>query len=244
MYKVQTYLIIKNLMIKYKYRKNRDYSLLVKSISLILNKWRRQAYNKINNILIKTYWQIGERIIEFEQKWEEKAEYGTNLLNNLAKDLRSKNIKGFSRRNLLDMRRFYMLYPTWQTVSAELSWSHYVQLISISSDLARSFYENQCIREKRSIRELNRQKNSALFERIAIGKNKEDILILAKNGQRIQQASDIIKEPYVLEFLNIQENYQYSEKELEQKLIDNLQLFLLGLGKGFTFVKRQFRISY
>lgn len=142
------------------------------------------------------------------------------------------------------MRRFYVGYSKWQTVSAELSWSHYVQLIGIDDELTRGFYEKQCIKEKWSIRELSRQKNSALFERIALSKDKKWVLEMSKEGQLIKHAKDIIKEPYILEFLGIPENHKYSEKELEQKIIDNLQMFLLELGKGFTFVKRQFRISF
>ena len=130
-----------------------------------------------------------------------------------------------------------------QTLSHQLSWSHYVELLGISDDLARSFYEKQCIKESWSVRELKRQKDSMLFERIALSKDKKGVLELSKKGQLIEKDEDIIKEPYVLEFLGIPENYKYSEKELEQKIIDNLQMFLLELEKGFTFVDRQKRIS-
>ena len=151
----------------------KDYKNLIQDIGIILEQGRKQAYRTINNILVKTYWEVGEKIVKFEQKGNEKAEYGTKLLDDLAKDLKSKFGKGFSRRNVLDMRRFYVGYSKWQTVSAELSWSHYVQLIGIDDELARGFYEKQCIKEKWSIRELNRQKNSALFERIALSKDKK-----------------------------------------------------------------------
>ena len=135
---------------------------------------------------------FGKRIVEFEQGGKITAEYGTELLDKLARDLKFQFGKGFSRRNVLDMRRFYAAYPKWQTVSAELSWSHYIQLIGIDDNLARSFYEKQCIKEKWSIRELNRQKNSALFERIALSKDKKGILKMSKKGQSIKQAEDII----------------------------------------------------
>lgn len=221
-----------------------EYHKLLSNIGKILQKGRNKAYKSINNILVQTYWNIGKSIVEFEQKGNIKAEYGTELLNNLSKDLKSRFGKGFSRRNTLDMRRFYVAYPKWQTVSAELNWSHYVQLISVEDELARSFYEKQCIKENWSIRELNRQKDSALFERIALSKDKKGVLQISRKGQVIKKAKDIVKEPYVLEFLGIPEKYKHSERELEQKIIDNLQMFLLELGKGFTFVKRQFRISF
>jgi predicted nuclease of restriction endonuclease-like (RecB) superfamily len=182
--------------------------------------------------------------VEFEQKGEIKAEYGTELLDRLSRDLKFRYGMGFGRRNILDMRRFYVFYPIWQTVSAELSWSHYVQLVSLDNGFARSFYGKQCVEEKWSVRELNRQKNSMLFERIALSKNKKEVIALSKRGQVIKTEKDIIKEPYILEFLGIPEDYKHSEKELEQKIIDNLQMFLLEMGKGFTFVKRQFRISF
>ncbi len=150
---------------------------------------------------------------------------------------------GFSRRNILDMRRFYQYYQKWQTVSAELSWSHYVELLGVDDALERSFYENQCVNEKWSVRELSRQMNSALFHRLALSKNKQEVIELSRTGQFIEKHEDIIKDPYILEFLEIPESYKYTEKELEQKLIDNLQMFLLELGRGFTFVARQKKIS-
>ena len=222
---------------------SKGYDNLIRNIGTILEQGRRQAYNVINQILTKTYWEIGRQIVEFEQEGKEKAEYGSALLDTLSRDLKQKYGKGFGRRNVLDMRRFYIAYPNWQTVSAELSWSHYVELLGIEDGLERSFYEKQCIQEKWSIRELSRQINSALFYRIALSKDKKGVLELSKIGHIIQKAEDIVRDPYVLEFLNIPENYKYTEKELEQKIIGNLQMFLLELGKGFTFVARQFRIT-
>lgn len=196
-----------------------------------------------NTILVETYWKIGERIVEYEQKGGEKAEYGTKLLTRLSKDLRLRHGKGFSKSNVYLMRSLYIKYPKFQTLSGKLSWSHYGELLSITDDLARSFYEKQCIKENWSVREIKRQINSALFERIALSKDKKGVLLLAKKGQVIEKEEDIIKDPYVLEFLKIPEKYRYTEKELEQKLINNLQNFLLELGKGFAFVGRQYRIT-
>ena len=223
--------------------KQNDYHNLLGNIGEILEKGRRQAYQAVNNILVQTYREIGKLIVEFEQKGKIKAEYGSQLLLKLSKELKTKYGKGFSRSNLTYMRLLYLKYQKGETLSHKLSWSHYFELLKIEDDLARSFYEKQCIKEKWSVRELKRQKNSMLFERIALSKNKKGVLKLSQKGQVIIKDGDIIKEPYVLEFLGIPEDYKYSEKELEQKIIDNLQMFLLELGKGFTFVKRQFRMT-
>lgn len=220
----------------------KDYKNLIQDIGIVLNEGRKQAYKTVNNILVKTYWEIGKRIVEFEQHGKITSEYGSKLLINLSKEL-SPLGKGFSRSNLTYMRLLYIKYPKSETLSHQLSWSHYFELLKVDDDLARSFYEKQCIKEKWSIREFKRQKNSMLFERIALSKDKKGVLEISEKGQIIETAKDIIKEPYVLEFLGIPENHKYSEKELEQKIIDNLQMFLLELGKGFTFVKRQFRMT-
>ena len=137
----------------------------------------------------------------------------------------------------------YLKYPKSETLSHQLSWSHYFELLKIEDDLERSFYEKQCIHEKWSNRELKRQKNSALFRRLALSKDKKGIMKLSEKGHVIENAEDLVKDPYVLEFLKIPEEHNYSEKELEQRIIDNLQMFLLELGKGFAFVGRQFRLT-
>lgn len=224
-------------------QKSISYQRLLSTVGEILNAGRKRAYVAVNSILLETYWHIGRQIVAFEQLGKERAEYGSALLDHLSKDLKVRYGQGFSRRNILDMRRFYLSHQNWQTVSAELGWSHYVELVSIDDDLARSFYEKQCAAERWSVRELRRQIDSALFQRLALSRNKKGILELSKKGQLIKRDEDIVKDPYVLEFLKIQPNYQLTEKELEQKIIDNLQLFLLELGKGFTFVARQYRIS-
>ena len=219
------------------------YSTLITGIGSLLEQGRKQAYQAVNTILVKTYWEIGKMIVEYEQEGKEKAEYGSALLDNLSKDLKLKYGKGFSRRNILDMRRFYQSYPKWQTLSAELSWSHYIELLSIDEPLEKLFYEKQCITERWSVRELSRQMSSALFHRLALSKDQKGVIELSRKGQLIEKHGDILKDPYVLEFLKIPKSHRYTEKELEQRLIDNLQMFLLELGKGFTFVARQKRIS-
>lgn len=221
-----------------------NYKVLISNIGKILEEGRKQAFVAVNTILVKTYWEIGRRIVEFEQKGKEKADYGSKLLDKLSKDLKLKHEMGFSRSNIIYMRLFYIKYSKSETLSHQLSWSHYFELLKIEDDLERSFYEKQCIKERWSIRELKRQKNSALFYRIALSKDKKGVLELSKKGQIIEKAEDLIKEPYILEFLNIPQHYSYSEKELEGKIIDNLQMFLLEFGRGLTFVGRQHRISF
>jgi predicted nuclease of restriction endonuclease-like (RecB) superfamily len=220
-----------------------SYKYLISDIGNLLHKSRTKAIQYVNNILVETYWYIGKRIVEFEQKGNKKAEYGSNLLKQLSKDLSISYGKGFSRSNIQYMRLIFIKYPKYQTLSGKLSWSHYVELLAISDDLARSFYEKQCVNENWSVRELKRQRNSGLFERLAFSKNKKGVLELSKNGQMITSGKNIVKDPYIFEFLGIPEKHRYSEKELESKLIDNMEQFLLELGKGFAYIGRQYRIT-
>jgi predicted nuclease of restriction endonuclease-like (RecB) superfamily len=219
------------------------YNQLIGSIGELLESARTQVVKTINTILVETYWGVGKRIVEYEQEGKKRADYGEIILKKLARDLSFKYGKGFSRSNLQYMRLLYVNYPKCQTLSGKLAWSHYVELLSVSDDLARSFYDKQCVKENWSVRELKRQINSMLFERIALSKDKKGVLNLAGKGQIIEKETDIIKDPYVFEFLRIPEKHQYTEKDLEQRLIDNMQMFLLELGKGFAFVRRQSRIT-
>ena len=219
------------------------YNKLIFEIGDLLEKGRKAAFKSVNTILVETYWHIGKQIVEYEQKGKEKAEYGSSLLKRLSSDLKLKHGKGFSRSNLQYMRLLYLIYPKCQTLSGKLSWSHYTELLSVSDDLARSFYEQQCTNENWSARELKRQRSSALFERLALSKDKKSVLKLAEKGQQIEKAEDIIKDPYVFEFLDIPEDATLSETELETKLLNKLSHFILELGKGFAFVNRQHRIT-
>lgn len=220
-----------------------NYKKLIDSIGMLLQQARQKAFQQINSILVKTYWEIGRHIVVYEQDKNAKAAYGSKLLDQIAHDLRNRYGKGFSRSNVFNFRRFYLKYPKIQTVAGFLSWSHIVALLHVEDDLARSFYEKECIANKWSKRELERQVNSMLFERLALSKDKKGILKLATKGQLVKKAQDVVKDPYVLEFLGVPEKHQYSEKELEKRIIDNMQSFLLELGKGFSFVARQFRIT-
>ncbi|NMF61211.1 PDDEXK nuclease domain-containing protein [Pseudanabaena yagii] len=219
-----------------------SYQQLIDRIGECLVQGQQRAFEQVNTLLVETYWQIGQYIVEFEQKGNERAEYGSRLLTQLSRDLKTAYGKGFSRRNVLDMRRFYVSYPKWQMVSAKLGWSHYTELLAISDDLARSFYEQQCIRDRWSVRELKRQKDSALFERVAMSKDRAEILALAQKGQKIESARDVVKDPYVFEFLDLPDR-NYLESELENRLIVQLEKFLLELGKGFAFIGQQYRIT-
>jgi predicted nuclease of restriction endonuclease-like (RecB) superfamily len=221
----------------------RNYKKLLETIGFTLQRGRVYAVQVFSRTLVKTNWEIGRHIVEFEQLGNERAEYGSDLLARLSKDLTLLYGRGFGRRNVLDMRRFYLGYKKWQTVSAKLSWSHYIALLSISSDIERSFYEKQSVIENWSLSELERQIESSLFERLALSRDKKGVLALAKKGHRTIQVQDAIREPYLLNFVKIAESLRMTEKQLEQKIIDNLQLFLLELGKGFTFVARQYKIS-
>lgn len=219
------------------------YELLIESIATLLIAGRRQVALSVNTILVQTYWQVGQYIVEYEQQGKQKAEYGSFLFDQLSKDLTFRCGKGFSRSNLLYMRKFYLEFPKRETVSHVLSWSHYFEILKSDNDLEIRFYSKQCEKEKWSVRELKRQMKSMLYHRIARGKDKKAILNLSSQGQEILQPSDILKDPFVLEFLQIGEHVPYLESELEENIISNLQHFLLELGKGFTFEKRQYRIS-
>lgn len=205
---------------------------LADNITSLVNETKNHLAQVINTTMVVTYWNIGRYIVEFEQHGDAKAQYGTALLSSLAKILRAKLGKGYSRPNLNNMRKFYLLYPICQTVSDKLSWSHICELITIDDELERSFYEKECIASRWNVRSLRRQMDSALYLRLAASKDKEGILQLAQKGAVIQYPEDVIKDTYTLEFLGLPEKELYKERDLEQRLIDNLQRFLLELGKG------------
>jgi predicted nuclease of restriction endonuclease-like (RecB) superfamily len=219
------------------------YKSLIQQIGELLKTGREQAGRAINTILVQTYWQIGRHIVEFEQGGKTKAEYGAELLDRLSKDLTLEFGKGFSRSNLFQIRQFYIRFPKIQTLSVQLSWSHYIELLKAENDLEISFYTKQCEKENWSVRELKRQMKSMLFHRLTLSKDKAGVLGIAESGAEIQKPADIIKDPYVFEFLGIPHQYHYKEGELEEKLIQNLEQFLLELGKGFAFIGRQYKIS-
>lgn len=212
---------------------------------VIINSRQKVAY-EVNNTMLEAYWNVGRIIVENEQNGNYKAEYGKQLIKDLSKELRKVLGNGFSVSNLFNMRRFYITYPKFQTLSGKLSWSHYCELLSINDDSKRSFYEKECVNSNWSVRELKRQIDTALFERLLLSegkKNKEVVYKLSKEGQALNNPEDVLKEPYVFEFLDIRESKPILEKDLERKLVRHMEDFLLELGKGFMFVGRQQRIT-
>jgi predicted nuclease of restriction endonuclease-like (RecB) superfamily len=219
------------------------YEQLITEIGHLLQSGRQQVAQATHSILVQTYWYIGQHIVEFEQKGNERAEYGSQLFERLSKDLTLLYGKGFGRSNLLYMRKLYISFPISGTVSHLLTWSHYYEILKSDSALELSFYSKQCEHERWSVRELKRQMKSSLFERLALSKDKEGVLKLAREGHIVETADDLMKDPFVLDFLNIPEQHQYLESELEEKIISNLQQFIMEMGKGFAFIGRQYRMS-
>lgn len=230
------------------------YDLYLK-IAGLLQAARQNVVRTVNQTMVYTYFEIGRMIVEDEQQGKERAEYGKQVLEDLAARLTNEFGKGFSTVNLRQMRAFYLTYSIQQTTSAELensaksmnpfvlSWSHYLILMRIENPDERRFYEIECAANNWSLKELQRQFNSTLYERLALSRDKEGIKQLAEKGQIIEKPTDILKDPYILEFLNLPEHHQYSESDLETEIINKLEYFLLELGKGFTFVARQFRMT-
>lgn len=215
-------------------------------ISNLLKEARKNIVSNINTTMTKTYFLIGKRIVEEEQNGNERAEYGEKLIKNLSKRLTEEFGKGFSVTNLKQMKSFYIAYKKGQTVSDQfkLSWSHYLILMRMENIEERNFYEIESIQNNWSLRELRRQIDSTLYERLVLSRDKEKVKELAFKGQVIEKPEDVVKDPYILEFLGLEEQSNYSENKLEKEIINNLEKFLLELGKGFTFVGRQVRFTF
>ena len=220
-----------------------DYESLLKRIGEEISNARNRVAVVVQSELLQTYWMVGSYIVEFEQNGHDRAAYGTGLLKRLSKDLALRFGKGFSHPNLVYMRQIYLKKPDFHALSTRLSWAHYIEFLKIDDPLERSFFEKQCELERWSVRELKRQKSSLLFHRLAASKDKEGVLQLAKEGQMVEKPEDLLREPYILEFLKIPEPWQLSETDLEERIITHLQHFLLELGKGFAFIGRQYRIT-
>lgn len=222
---------------------NNSINITYNNIKEILENARLNIIKTVNSAMVHTYWEIGRIIVEEEQNGKERAEYGTELINGLSIKLTHDYGKGFNERNLWYMKRFFLSFPNMNALRAELSWTHYRLILKVEKDNARQFYLNETIHSKWSTRELERQINSLLYERIILSKDKEKVIELSLKGQIIEKPQDAIKDPYILEFLGLKENTPYLEKDLEKALIDKLKGFLLELGKGFSFVERQKRIT-
>lgn len=220
---------------------NRDnaYDELLSQVGHALDQGRNQASVAVNAAMVQTYWNIGKHIVEYEQGGNEKAEYGSEVLRRLSSDLSAAYGKGFSRSNIFYMRKLYLTYATIQTVSELLSWSHYIELLKIDDPLERSFYEKEAQAEHWGVRELKRQMKSMLFHRLAFSTDRNEVLKLAQQGQIIERPEDVLKDPYVFEFTGLPQLPVYKEGDLEEALVNNLSMFFLELGKGFTYVGRQ-----
>jgi predicted nuclease of restriction endonuclease-like (RecB) superfamily len=212
-------------------------------ISEVLKQARSSAWQAVNSAMVTAYWEIGKVIVEKEQEGKERAKYGKSLIEKLSERLAKEFGRGFSASNIWDMRIFYLTYPILQAVPRELSWTHIRLLLHIEKPEARAFYEKEAVNARWSTRELERQINSLLFERLALSKDKSGVLELAQKGQEIHNPTDLVKDPYVLEFTGIPESAKLLESTLEEALITRMQQFLLELGKGFSFVGRQQRIT-
>ena len=219
---------------------------MVLEIRELLENARKNVAQQVNTQLLTTYWNIGRIIVEYEQQNQIRADYGKQTLRELSKELTREFGKGFSRSNLQNMRAFYLAYEKCQTVSGKLSWSHYCELLSITDENKRSFYEKESINSGWSVRELKRQIDSSLYERLLLSSgdaNKEKVLSLAQKGIEINQPADSIRDPYVFEFLGVPENKPILESDLENALVVQIEKFLLELGRGFMFVGTQQRVT-
>ena len=203
---------------------------------------RNKVYSAVNTEMLNLYWNIGKIIMEIQQG-DERASYGDAVLEKLSEKLTDEFGKGFSKRNLERMRKFYIYFPIATTVSSQLSWSHYLEIIKIEEEHKRNFYIKETINSRWSVRELQRQIGSLLYERLSLSANKDKILELAEKGQELKNSKDLVKDPFVLEFLDIRENTDYLESDLEKNILEHLKEFLLELGKGFMFVGSQIRLT-
>lgn len=224
----------------------------------LLQSARNNVVRTINQTMVTTYFEIGRKIVEEEQNGKDRADYGKSLLQDLSKVLTSEFGKGFSVTNIQQMRSFYLSYQKQQTMSVKsenanqqtmsvdfkLSWSHYLKLMRIDDESERKFYEIEAAKNNWSVRELERQYDSALYTRLVLSRDKDKVKELSEKGLILEKPKDAVKDPYILEFLGLPEHSTYSESQLEQELIDKLEHFLLELGNGFTFVARQKRISF
>ena len=217
-----------------------EYDDLISRIDNLWTSAKNRAVEAVNTELLDANWQTGRYIVEFEQKGKIRAEYGKFLITRLAKDLTARRGRGFSRSNLIYMRKFYLCFPKSETMSHLLTWSHYFELLKCEDDMEMQFYFHEAINQRWKVRELRRQIKSSLFHRLALSTDKAGVLALARQGHPILTADDIIHDPYVLEFTGLPHKKRCKEGDLEKALKDNMEKFLLELGRGFAFIGRQY----
>ena len=217
---------------------------LYRQVCEILEAARGRAARSVNSEMVRAYWQIGHAIVEGEQAGKERADYGTRLVESLAAQMKAERVKGFSKNNLWYMRQFYLAFPEkLHSLRGELSWTHYRLLLKVEKPAAREWYETEAAAQNWSTRELERQINSLFWERAALSTEKRDMIATVRTDAEKYAPSDFVKDPYVLEFLGLKESPHLSESQLESALLEHLQEFLLELGRGFSFVSRQQRIT-
>lgn len=215
----------------------------IDDIRALINEARTQVVHTVNTVMVATYWEIGRRIVEEEQNGKERAEYGKYLIKNLAEALTADFGKGFGETNLKYFRQFYQTFPIRHTLRDGLSWSHYRLLMRVENEETRTFYLNEAIECAWSVRQLERQISSFYYQRLLASQNKGIVKKEAEQNNAPITPSEVLKDPYILEFLDLSERKDYLEADLESSLISHLQSFLLELGKGFSFVARQQRIT-
>ena len=214
----------------------------INEIKKILKNARQKAYTAVNSAMVEAYWKIGRRIVEEEQNGKERAEYGKEILQNLSKELTEEFGKGYSYRTLREIRQFYLMFSDfekWRTVSAKLTWSHFQKVLRVSDEKARIFYLTEAAENMWSVRTLDRNISTLYYNRIVASIDKKIVENEMKEKTKKLQAEEFIKNPVVLEFLDLPTNMSYTENELEKALTDDIQKFMMELGKGFAFVERQ-----
>ena len=214
----------------------------INEIKKILKNARQKAYTAVNSAMVEAYWEIGRRIVEEEQNGKETAEYGKEILQNLSKELTEEFGKGYSYRTLREIRQFYLMFSDfekWRTVSAKLTWSHFQKVLRVSNEKARIFYLTEAAENMWSVRTLDRNISTLYYNRIVASIDKKIVENEMKEKTKKLQAEEFIKNPVVLEFLDLPTNMSYTENELEKALTDDIQKFMMELGKGFAFVERQ-----
>jgi predicted nuclease of restriction endonuclease-like (RecB) superfamily len=217
--------------------------LLHRQVREILAAARDRAWQAVNTVMVDAYWEVGRVIVEDEQSGKQRASYGKRVLEGLAERLQAEFGRGFDQSNLRNMRAFFATYPIRDALRRELSWTHYRMLLRVDNPAARAFYEAEAVNARWATRDLERQINSLLFERLALSRDKAEVIALARKGHEITRPTDLVKDPMVLEFTGLRQDERFRESDLEQALISKLQLFLLELGKGFAFMGRQQRIT-
>ena len=214
----------------------------INEIKKILKNTRQKAYTAVNSAMVEAYWEIGRRIVEEEQNGKERAEYGKEILQNLSKELTEEFGKGYSYRTLREIRQFYLMFSDfekWRTVSAKLTWSHFQKVLRVSDEKARIFYLTEAAENMWSVRTLDRNISTLYYDRIVASIDKKTVEDEMKEKTKKLQAEEFIKNPVVLEFLDLPTNMSYTESQLEKALTDDIQKFMMELGKGFAFVERQ-----